>query len=179
MTNYCYNELKIAHADRRKIDEVIQAYKAGQLLSYLAPPPDFANSKVFGGLLIANLHKLDQPNASDIHETLARNWKREHWGTARDIIEPDGETFHKIQTEVFACECCDNKFVVLVFRTEGAPPIAAYRTGRIIQGFTVTAAYERLGVGIVGDYRFDHEMEALHEGAESDDEPDDKRQLAA
>ena len=131
MPNWCLNNATITHDDPAKLDELLDAYKRGELMEHYLPTPRDPDdpTKLLGAGIPMTI------GGNDWY-----NWRVANWGTKWDVGGED------------ACVArYEFNEVVLSFDSAWSPPIAFYEFMKN-QGFDIRASYFEPGMCFCGDW---------------------------
>jgi hypothetical protein len=146
MPNWCYNQVKLVHANTAEIKRVVDAYNGTGLMQEFYPCPQELIDTVAGHVGTAdspeqlahqarmdeNIDKYDYANWYD--------WRVNNWGTKWDVNDPNSLVYTDGDTAI-----------EFFFDTAWAPPIAFYNQ-MLELGFEVTAYYWEPGMSFCGSY---------------------------
>jgi len=122
MPNWCANNATITHDNPAKLDELVDAYKRGELMEYFLPTPKDENGEL---------------------DPAWYDWCLNNWGTKWDIGGEDAFCERMVTA--------DNT-VVLSFDSAWSPPIEFYSFMKREHGFDIDASYFEPGMGFCGDW---------------------------
>ena len=122
MPNWCLNNATITHDDPAKLNELLDAYKRGELIEHYRPTPKDENGK------------LDEE---------WYDWRVTNWGTKWDVGGEDAFCERMVTA--------DNT-VVLSFDSAWSPPIEFYSFMKREHGFDIRASYFEPGMAFCGDW---------------------------
>lgn len=134
MPNWCANNVTITHDDPAKLNELLDAYKRGELMEHYLPTPRDPNDPT---------KLLGQGIPTTIGGNDWYNWRVHNWGTKWDV----GGEYAFCKRIVTA----DNT-VVLSFDSAWSPPIEFYSFLKDEHGFDIRASYFEPGMAFCGDW---------------------------
>lgn len=144
MPNYCYNTLRLHHANPAEIDSAMRALKRGDFLTTFVPTPKDLEQTIAG-----TAGAPDSPEQIELDQRRTANlerygypdwyeWRIDHWGTKWDVEDKDAK------------RVSDNTLTAC-FMSAWAPPVEAYNHLQDM-GFTIEATYVEEGACFVGEY---------------------------
>lgn len=140
MPNWCENRMTISHTDPKKIDEVIEAAKNGNLFNYFVPmPEELVNTRA----QYIEESKMTEYQKSLIEKYGAKDWydwSRINWGTKWDADNPRISTIYSHNDKT----CVDIDYET-PWTTADEALIAAVKKGFVVENF-----YIEEGVGFCG-----------------------------
>jgi len=145
LPNWCLNNATITHDDPAKLDELLDAYKRGELMEHYLPTPRDPDdpTKLLGE---------GKPITFDASKDWY-NWRFSNWGTKWDVGGED--EFYSEKPEG----------LVLSFSSAWSPPVEFYQFLKDEHGFDIRASYWEPGMAFCGDWI--DGMDNLYEGRES------------
>jgi hypothetical protein len=134
MPNWCLNNATITHDDPAKLNELLDAYKRGELMEHYLPTPRDPDdpTKLIGQGKQVELGGFDW-----------YNFRLNKWGTKWDVGGEDAFCERMVTA--------DNT-VVLSFNSAWSPPIEFYSFLKDEHGFDIRASYFEPGMGFCGDW---------------------------
>ena len=131
MPNWCANNVTINHDDPAKLNELLEAYKRGELMEHFMPTPRDPNDPT---KLLGEGKPITLDSSEDWY-----SWRVNNWGTKWDVGGEDA--FYDDTPEG----------VVLSFDSAWSPPVGFYEFMKD-QGFDIRASYFEPGMGFCGDW---------------------------
>jgi len=134
MPNWCLNNVAINHDDPTKLNELLDAYKRGELMEHFMPTPRDPEDPT---KLLGEGKPISFDGKGDWY-----TWRVANWGTKWDVGGEDafGERILP-----------DDNTVVLSFDSAWSPPIEFYIFMKG-QGFDIRASYFEPGMEFCGDW---------------------------
>jgi hypothetical protein len=133
MPNWCANNVTITHDDPAKLNELVDAYKRGELMEHFMPTPRDPNDPT-------QLLGAGKPVTFDSSKDWY-SWRVNNWGTKWDVGGEDAFVDRP-----------DQNTVVLSFDSAWSPPIEFYSFMTYLQGFDIRASYFEPGMCFCGDW---------------------------
>jgi len=133
MPNWCLNNVTIAHDDPAKLNELVDAYKRGELMEHYMPTPRDPNDPT---KLLGEGKPVTLDGSEDWY-----SWRVNNWGTKWDVGGEDAFVDRP-----------DQNTVVLSFDSAWSPPIEFYSFMNREHGFDIRASYFEPGIGFCGEW---------------------------
>ena len=135
MPNWCLNNATISHDDANKLNELLDAYKRGELMEHFMPTPRDPNDPT---KLLGEGKPITLDGSVDWY-----SWRVGNWGTKWDVGGEDAFCERMVTA--------DNT-VVLSFDSAWAPPIMFYEFMKRKHGFDIRASYFEPGMAFCGEW---------------------------
>ena len=131
MPNWCLNNATITHDDPAKLNELLDAFKRGELMEHFLPTPRDPEdpTKLLGAGIPVTI------GGNDWY-----NWRVANWGTKWDVGGED------------AYYSNNPEGLVLSFDTAWSPPVEFYSFLKDEHGFDIRASYFEPGMEFCGDW---------------------------
>ena len=133
MPNWCANNVTIAHEDSAKLNELVDAYKRGELMEHFLPTPRDPEDPT---KLLGEGKPITFDSSVDWY-----SWRVANWGTKWDVGGEDAFVDRR-----------DQNTVVLSFDSAWSPPIEFYSFMKSEHGFDIRASYFEPAMGFCGDW---------------------------
>lgn len=149
MPNWCSNSVTFKHPNKEKLQQLVDAYNAGETMNVLFPCPCDLRDTRAGSFApgTAEQTALEQKQKDNIVKYGAKDWFDwcvDNWGTKWDFGRREGDPAAEIKTND-----AGEAYVELGFDTAWSPPLGFY-AHLTAQGFRVKAYYIEEGVGFCG-----------------------------
>lgn len=138
MPNICENRMTISHPDITRLQDAVDAWNKGALLSTLIPEPDYTKVKV------KSLFGRGYAN----RDNAWCDWRCQNWGTKWDVWGLDFTDRRKRPKHKTVLEF---NFFTVSFFSAWCPPIQAYEK-LTAMGFQINASYENIESGCRGTW---------------------------
>jgi len=138
MPNWCDNTVYISHEDPKKIQALVDAWKANKFFGTIHPEPDYTKVKVKPTFDMSGMTGKASPEYVD-PESAWWDWRVQNWGTKWEIT-----------TDEAYIDISDNEIRVC-FSTAWSPPTGIFDK-LVEQGYGVNALYYEGGCAFCGQY---------------------------
>lgn len=138
MPNWCDNTVYISHEDPKKIQTLVDAWKANKFFGTIHPEPDYTKVKVKPTFDMSGMTGKASPEYVD-PESAWWDWRVQNWGTKWEIT-----------TDEAYIDTSENEIRVS-FATAWSPPTGIFDK-LVEQGYGVNALYYEGGCAFCGQY---------------------------